>query len=129
MATPDLNKINTGIRKSPLTTKRGGIVQVFLNVDMRNMHNGLGKIAKESGIDVNQLDPGQYVVFINSQKNKVKIFASNDVVAYHRTKSGKIQMETIREIPRSFRGGAFDYDSALRVVLEKLIGRSRDALN
>ncbi len=105
--------------------KEEGIIQVFMNVDMRNMHEGLAEIASKNGINVQELKLGQFVVFINAMKTRVKIFAANDVVAYQRSRSGKIQMETIQRIPESFGAGGFDYDSALRAVLTKLLTKQK----
>lgn len=107
-------------RKRPVIGSLG-IVQCFLNTDMRNMHNGLAKIAKKHGIETQTLEAGQYVVFINSAKTKIKIFASNDTISYTRSSGGRLQMEAIQNIPRCFGGSRFNYDEALKLVLEKLL--------
>ncbi len=116
-------KGNVPARKANLPG--GGIIQVFLNVDMRNMHDGLTKIAKKNGIEVGILSARQYVVFINAAKTKVKVYAANDTIAYSRSKSGKLQMEAVAKIPECFGGGAFNYDQALKLVLEELLKRKK----
>lgn len=109
------------VRKKPRFSK--GIVQVFLNADMRNMHDGLQRIAERHGVAVDTLENGQFVIFINSAKDKVKIYAANDTISYTRSRSGKLQMEALQNIPKHFGGGSFDYDAALRGVLENLLAR------
>ena len=51
----------------------GRVLQVFLHADMRNGHEGLAIMAKEQGIDVSKLEPGQYVVFVNGANDKLKL--------------------------------------------------------
>lgn len=103
------------------------IVRCFMNADLRKGHDGLSGLAKEmANIDVNNLTPGEYVVFINTHKNKIKVYAANQVIAYHRHR-GRIDMNTIRLIPRSFTGSGMNYDEMLkRAVIENLAARGKN---
>lgn len=105
----------------------GRVLQCFLNADLRCGHEGLATLAKQNGIDITQLQPGQYVLFINSHKDKLKLYASNNVVAYLKLSTGqRLNMATIQLIPKAFRGtGTIDYDKALREVLLTALARKR----
>lgn len=107
------------------TARRGRILQVFMNANLRSGHDGLEKLAKDNGIKVRSLEPGQFVVFINTHKDKVKVFAASQVIAYCRLEKGrKIDMNVIREIPRVFlSNGRLDYEAALKEAVEQALAR------
>lgn len=107
--------------------RKTGILQCFLNVDMRNAHDGLSVIAKKNGIDPEKIEPGSFIVFINSARTKLKVYASDQVVAYLRLESGrKLNMNVIRELPRVFNGRSIKYDEALKSVVESAISKKQD---
>lgn len=97
------------------------LLQVFFNSDLRCSHDGLSQLAKEHDINVSALEPGEYVIFVNSAKNRLKLYASNNVLAYLKLDSGKgIDLRTIALIPKAFKAsGKLDYDQALKEVLTK----------
>lgn len=99
----------------------GRIVQVFLNVDFRYGHDGLTVYALKNKVDVKQLNNGQYVVFVNTRRDKVKVYAANNIVAYMQLPRGrKVDMGVIRLIPKAFsNSGNLDYDGMLKDVIEK----------
>ena len=88
---------------------------------------GASYIGKQNGIDITELKPGQYVLFINSHKDKLKLYACNNVVAYLKLPSGqRLNMATIQLIPKAFRGtGTIDYDKALKEVILTALARKR----
>jgi hypothetical protein len=97
---------------------KGAIIQCFLDADMRNGHEGLAELAKKENINVQTLQRGQFVVFINSAKDRVKIYAASNVIAYMRSVRGqKIDLRVIREIPRAFNGGGISYDETIEKML------------
>lgn len=99
----------------------GRLVQVFLNTTMICAHKGLTEICKKHGIKVGELKNGEYVVFINTAQNRIKIYTSNNVIAYYKAPTGRIDLQTIRRIPGCFTGSVdFAMDRALREVLEEL---------
>jgi len=102
-------------------------LQVFLHSDLRCGHEGLAAIAKKEKINVNKLAVGEYVIFINTERNKVKLYAANNVVAYLKLPRGHIEMRTISLIPKAFAAsGRIDYDELLRETLEgALLRRNR----
>lgn len=101
-----------------------GIVQVFQDADLRSGHDGLTKLAKKHGIATGLLEAGSFVVFINSRKDKVKIFAANNTISYTKSPSGRLQMEAISKIPTYFGGQGFVYDKVLKDILEGLLKKA-----
>lgn len=106
-------------------TNGNRVLQCFLNADLRNGHEGLEKLAKDNGIDVTKLLPGQYVVFINSSKDKIKLYATNHVIAYYKLEKGRIyDPRVIAEIPKAFNGHQkLDMDVALKNAITKALAR------
>lgn len=103
-------------------------LQLFLNSDLRCGHEGLAAIAKRQEIDVEKLERGEFVIFINALKNRVKLFTANNVIAYLQLKTGSIDLRTIALIPQSFNAsGKIDYDSALKEVIEKHLSGRRSS--
>lgn len=96
-----------------------GILRVFINADLRAGHDGLSQLAKENGIKTSEIEPGSFLVFINTGKNKLKVYASNQVIAYLKLPNGKINMNTIRELPKVFNGRSINYSEALKMAVEK----------
>lgn len=96
-------------------------LQVFLNADMRNGHNGLAALAKKYDMNVSKLTPGEYIIFINGAKDKIKLYAASNVVAYLKLPTGRVlDLNAIRFIPQAFQAsGKIDYDSALRTAVEE----------
>lgn len=86
------------------------ILQVFFDVDLRNL-------AKDKKIKVADLKDGEFLVFLNSKKDKVKVYGSHDVYAYYRSPSGRIALEMISHIPNSFSGNSINFDKAIKSAL------------
>lgn len=113
------------IKNKPI---KGDIVQVFQNADMRNGHDGLRIAAASAGIDTDTLTPGTYVVFINSKRTMVKLYAANNVIAFYRARAKEaLDIRTIPMIVKSFKGsGRIEYDEALKqAVVEALRRRGK----
>jgi len=99
------------------------VIRVFLDADLRGQHNSLAKAAKKTKLNVENLVSGQYVVFVNRARDRIKIFAANNIIAYYKSPSGRIDMHTIALIPQAFEGpSGLNYDKALRKSLEKRLG-------
>ncbi len=96
------------------------VVRYFADADMRAGYDGLTRIAKKEDVDIPNLGQGEFVVFVNRQRNKMKLCTQNDIVAYMRMGRGqKIDPRVIQYLPRYFDGKSFDYDAAMRRVLQK----------
>jgi hypothetical protein len=103
----------------------GKVVRCFMNVDMRNGLEGLKKIASDEKIDVDKLAAGEYVVFINSSKSKIKMYATTGVLAQYAAQKGEvIDLRTIAKIPAAFNtSGRIDYDKVLKQTIEEALYR------
>lgn len=108
---------------------QGSILRCFVNVNLVAGHRGLAELAKKYEINVSKLEPGQYVVFINSARDRVKVYAAGNVVAYQKLERGqRLDLRTISLIPRVFAAkGGMDYNAALKEAVEiALRTRGRD---
>lgn len=95
------------------------LIQVFLHADLRFGHEGLAKLAKDSKINVDILLPGEFVIFINSKMDRLKLYTANQIIAYLKLKTGKIDLRAIQLIPQAFKAsGKIEYDVALKEVIE-----------
>lgn len=96
------------------------LVKFFPDSDLRAGHDGLARKASNAGISVSNLQKGEMLAFVNTRKNKLKIFASGGVMAYYRARLGeKIDPRIIQHLPDCFNGAEINYDKAMTKVLEK----------
>lgn len=96
------------------------LLRYYPNTDLRNSHHGLGLIAKKDGLDLTKLKYGDYVVFINTAKTDMKMYAPGNIVAHVKMERGmKINERSIRLVPQYFSGGQIHYSDALREVILK----------
>lgn len=97
------------------------ILRVFLDTDLICNHTGLSKIASKKSINLDGLKSTEHVLFVNSKKNRVKIYSHEGVLIYLVLKDGEqLDMRTLSLIPQAFsKSGRFDYTKALK----KIIGR------
>lgn len=95
------------------------IVHYFPRSDLRSGHVGLTKMAAKAGYKPSELNPGEFLVFVNSRKTALKIFAANHIVAHYKSPTNYIDIRVLQYIPQAFSGGRFNYSVALQKVLEK----------
>jgi len=85
------------------------------DTDLRMGYDGLNKKTPLSN-----LGKGEFVAFVNRDRNKIKLCTSNDVVLYHRmTRGNKIDPRVIMFLPRYLNGAKINYDDAMREVMKK----------
>jgi len=102
------------------------IIQVFLNSDLRASHNGLDLVAKKNNVETELIEDGQFLVFINRSKTMFKIFAANNTLVFHKSRSGMIDLRAIEELPKVFRSThTIDFQAALKKVLLKEFEKKR----
>ena len=91
----------------------------------------MSKIAKTQKIDVFKLGRGQYVIFLNRKKDRIKLFAVDNILAYLR-QDKPIDMQAIQKIPRAFEGnGKIEDDADLKKFMEqalKTTGKKRNTV-
>lgn len=99
-------------------------LRMFFNLNMRNSHDGLIAIAAKENVKTDELDRGEYIVFINRKQDKLKLYATADVIAYLRMKPGnKINMGIIKYLPTVFNGRKIDYDKALELAVNESLNK------
>lgn len=77
---------------------------------------GLTLIAKEAGLKT-ELQPGEFIMFMNSAGDKLKVLCANNILIYLRSK-GRIEPLAIRYLPNCFNGNTFDLNRATMKALK-----------
>lgn len=108
-----MDKLITGKRKE-------GILQVFLDADLRGSHPALIKIAADHSLELPELGENQFVVFINKKRTLMKCYVQGNTFSF--TRSERIDMGAVSLIPKYFGAGKLKYDDALRESLTKRLG-------
>lgn len=123
------------LRPSGSQTSTTTIRQAFLDVSMANHHEGLVRIAESRGVDVLDLKPGDFLLFINPGRSYIKIMGANCAapgfppsfpITSVKAPRGRISPLLLRELPKFFNGKPFDYDSALKPILEAHLLEQRE---
>lgn len=116
--TPDMSFL-------PATVGRGTenrLIRIVFNTDLRCGHDGLAAIAKGLRVNVNTLEIGEFVVFVNRKKCALKLYAAGNTVAHFKMPGTRqMNMSVIGLIPRFFNGKELKYDDALAEVIKKQI--------
>lgn len=99
------------------------VVHIFKNVSMSYQHDGLAELARKKKVNINLLDPGTHVLFLNSRLTRVKMYSANGVISYYRAPNGgRLNLNMIEYIPQCFNaGGGMDWKKADKLALEKLL--------
>lgn len=85
----------------------GRLVQVILDTDLRNGHDGLLELGRKNGVNWAAMRPGQYVAFINRQLDRFILLGVSPsrrgaVVVYYKSYSGRVDREEMQSIPQAF---------------------------
>lgn len=95
------------------------IVRYFPDTFLGNGHRGLSKIALDSGVKVETLEPGEFIIFVNKGYTALKMFASGNVVAHLKMPQGsRLDPMAIKFLPMFFSGGKIDWGSAITKRIE-----------
>lgn len=91
------------------------LVRYVPDADLRMGYTGLNK-----KIPMSKLKKGEFVAFVNRARNKIKLCAANDLVAYLRLPQGqRIDPAVIQYLPSAFNGTVIEYDKAIEASLRK----------
>lgn len=103
------------------------IVLAMSNVSMALGHDGLRTLASKHGLELDTLQPGDLALFMNTQRDKLKMIGAKGIVlGYLRMPKGqKMPLEAVQYIPRAFASdGSVSLDKAIRTHLaERLLKR------
>lgn len=115
------------IPKGEVTEKRVRtgyhLQQILFNVDFRFGHDGLNMMAKQAGINLQELQHGNVIVFFNSAKTSMKVAFSDQDIFHHR-QPNRIEERSIPEIMKKLNNtGKIDYPDALANFLTRSINK------
>ena len=101
------------------------IFRVFFDINMSNRIDGLYEIALKEGINIAEIDPKSYMVFLNSSLTKLALLVgpTNNKIPgkmIYFKQNNKIDLKTIIKLPKYFDGKELKYDKALEEIFEKL---------
>lgn len=100
------------------------LIHVFFNVDLRQSFTGLVKTLKSKTDRV--MKQGDFVLFMNSKQDMIKMFCSStNCLLQFKNEKGRINSQTIVDLPNYVQGNSLDYNSALRKVLTKKLGKPK----
>lgn len=99
------------------------IQEIFFDTDLRNGLDGLIDVAKKRNVDIDKLKKGDFLVFVNTKRDKMRLVPCKDLFANYRSPTGRIELNMIRHIPEYFDGSELGFSKALEKALrEKGIG-------
>lgn len=102
--------------------KQPKLLAAIANVSMALGHDGLSIVAKKFNIKVEKLEDGELVLFINKQRDRLKMIGAKGVVlGYVRMPKGQsLPVGAIQYLPQAFSGdGKINVDSAIATYVEK----------
>lgn len=108
------------------------IVLAIENVHMGLAHDGLASLAKKFKFNVEKLEVGEMILFLNRKRDKLKIYGCNQCLGYYRSPGGRIALEALQYLPTAFSGQAtIDLSEAmeksLRLSIERRIPKGEGA--
>lgn len=100
--------------------KENRVLRVVFDVNMQNGHDGLREVARKLNQNLDSLEVGEFVVFMNTKRTILKIFASGNTIAHFKHPLGhKIDLRLLSMIPRFFNGRELNYPKAIEEILKK----------
>lgn len=103
--------------------KKPKICKLFFDTHMGLGHQGLAILARKGKVDLDMLDEGDLLMFLNRAGDKMKMLGSRGrVLAYLRMPKGRIMKEALQYIPRTFGHDGFNYDKACLIAINKKLG-------
>ena len=99
----------------------GKIVHWLPDTDLRNNHAGLAEIAKKKlKLEVDDLQPGEFILFVNTSWTALKVYAANNTILHHKQKDGhRLNPKAALLVPHFISGQSLNYNKALDVVIKK----------
>lgn len=82
------------------------VIELIPEVVMSNQHKGLREICEDKRIELDDLEPGQFVVFLNKRCDKMKCWAHNGSISYLRTTGKPFDKKDIVEFAKAFGASA-----------------------
>lgn len=99
------------------------LLRVILNADLRNGHEGLAEVAKDHKLSISKLMPGEFILFLNTDRTKAKLYGAEGVLSYVRSPSGRLNMQVLSRFSHAFLAGKIGYDDGLKTVLREQLSK------
>ena len=100
------------------------LLHVFFDVDLRQSFTGLIKTLQTK--NNSNLKQGDFVLFMNSKQDMIKMFCSStNCLLQFKNPRGRINSQTVADLPNYVQGNSLDYNSALKKVLMKRLGKPK----
>ena len=99
--------------------KQAKLMNIVFGADLRRGHPGLSEQARKLGINLQTLNPGEFVAFVNNKKSGIKFFAGGtNMLGYFKMPgSQQFNVKVLRVLPRYFSGGQLHYQAALEEII------------
>lgn len=114
-----MREVERVVSKARPSLVRPSLKAVIRNVDHRARHDGLAlTIKKHTGINIDTLEPGQFVLLMNTERTILSLYGPNRVLVQQKLRHPVSTEAALRELPRIFlQDKTLDYDQALRDFL------------
>lgn len=106
---------------------------VIPETNMQRQHNGLIQHLADLGIKFQDLKKGDVVAFLNRKETMLRVLAvlpeknSLGFVGTYKSPHGRVPLEAIQYITHAMGGDGFHMNKAIRMGLEKLLGKRTKA--
>lgn len=94
------------------------IIRYFPNSDLRAAHQGLSKAARENGVDLNKINIGEFLLFVNRKQTMFKMLTQSGMLVSYRSEH-RLNPGIFVLVPKYFSGSTFNYTGALREALTR----------
>ncbi len=102
------------------------IVNYFPNTHLGKGHVGLAELSRIAKKPIEKLRDGEFNLFINRKQTMLKLYGNSGMIIHYRhPEDHRINLDTIKLLPKYLDGGNLNYKGALREVLEKDFGIKR----
>ena len=96
------------------------VLHIIPCASMSNGHKGLAMLAKKAKINPDNLQPGQFVLFINKAGNACKLLAANSVLVHYKHPKGhSLNYKALQLVPFFFDGQNLHYPEALKTIIKR----------
>lgn len=105
------------------------LIYVVPDINMGSQHLGLMKQLSDRGIDFKKIKPGDIVAMLNRRESILRVMAalpekdSFGFLGTYKSPHGRVPLEAIQFIAGSMGGTGFDMSKAIRLGLERLLGK------
>ena len=92
------------------------IGRIFLDSDLRQSFDGLLRVAKDAGLNVEKMPSDEVLVFINRKVTSFKLLTASHYLVYWRS-TRRLPLDAIKNLPAAFTGRSFDFNRSIEKTL------------